>query len=470
MRLAFSVLLAASTTMATAESIKVGICQVDISPANGTPMAGYYSTRGSEGTHDPLHAKAIAFERQGSTAILISVDLISTTPEMVAESRALIEKATRVPGVNVLITATHSHTGPILSTPSSRSDAFGGSSDLARRYMANLPAKIAKAASQAFATLTPATIETSTCVEEHLAFNRRFEMADGTTGWNPGKMNSKIIKPAGPTDPRVRVAFIRSDDNARRPIAAIVNFAMHLDTVSGVLISADYPYQLSQCLKAVYGDSFLTMFVLGTCGDINHIDVSHNRPQKGFGEAARIGTRLAAATLKANESCSAIRDGRLLVGQEKVELGLPSVTKAELNTAKQTTNQVLTGMKPPPKFLDQVQAFKVIDVSERLGKPFSVEVQAIVLGPDLAFVSLPGEIFVELGLAIHKESPFRTTIIAELANGSVGYVPTKRAYEQGNYEVVAARVAAGSGEKLVESAIRQLKSLKELSSSRTDRE
>jgi hypothetical protein len=464
------VLLVASATTATAESIKVGIGQVDISPATGTPMAGYYSTRGSEGIHDPLHAKAIAFERKGSTAILVSVDLISTTPEMVAESRALIEKATRVPGVNVLITATHSHTGPILSTPGSRTDAFGGSSDLAKRYMANLPAQIAKAATQAMATLAPATIETSSCVEDQLAFNRRFEMADGTTGWNPGKMNAKIIKPAGPTDPQVRVVLIRSDDKARRPVAAIVNFAMHLDTVSGMLISADYPYQLSQCLKAVYGDSFLTMFVLGTCGDINHIDVSHDRPQKGFGEAARIGTRLAAATLKANESCMTVRDGRLLVSQEKVELALPAISRTELNAARQTATQIVTGMKPAPKFLDQVHAFKAIDVSERLGKPFSVEVQTIVLGPDLAFVSLPGEIFVELGLAIHKVSPFRSTIIAELANGSVGYVPTKRAYAQGNYEVVSARVAEGSGEKLVESAIRQLKSLKELSSSQSDRQ
>jgi neutral ceramidase len=103
-----------------------------------------------------------------------------------------------------------------------------------------------------------------------------------------------------------------------------------------------------------------------------------------------------------------------------------------------------------------VQAFKAIDVSERLGKPISVEVQVISLGSDVAWVSLPGEIFVELGLAIKAKSPFRTTVIAELANGSIGYIPTKRAYAQGNYEVISARCAEGSGEKLVESALRQL--------------
>ena len=72
-------------------------------------------------------------------------------------------------------------------------------------------------------------------------------------------------------------------------------------------------------------------------------------------------------------------------------------------------------------------------------------------------MSLPGEIFVELGLAIKKGSPFAHTLIAELANGSVGYIPDQDAYPQGNYEVVSSRCAAGSGELLVEAASRVLK-------------
>jgi len=74
---------------------------------------------------------------------------------------------------------------------------------------------------------------------------------------------------------------------------------------------------------------------------------------------------------------------------------------------------------------------------------------------------LPGEIFVELGLAVKQNSPFKHTIIAELANGSIGYVPSKRAYKQGNYEVVSARCAEGSGELLVEAALRLLRELSE---------
>jgi hypothetical protein len=48
-------------------------------------------------------------------------------------------------------------------------------------------------------------------------------------------------------------------------------------------------------------------------------------------------------------------------------------------------------------------------------------------------------------------------VIAELANGSIGYVPTRLAYPQGNYEVISARCAAGSGEKLVDAAVKQLR-------------
>ena len=91
--------------------------------------------------------------------------------------------------------------------------------------------------------------------------------------------------------------------------------------------------------------------------------------------------------------------------------------------------------------MEMVQAFKVLDVAERNGKPHDVEVQVIALGKEVAWVSLPGEIFTELGLAIKQDSPFPCTIIAELANGLVGYVPSRRAYAQGNYEVVALAAA-----------------------------
>ena len=140
-----------------------------------------------------------------------------------------------------------------------------------------------------------------------------------------------------------------------------------------------------------------------------------------------------------------------------VELPLAPVTADELAAAKRVIAAVTAEAKPAPKFMDQVQAFKAADVTARLGKPLVVEVQVITLGDELAWVSLPGEVFVQLGQQIKWGSPFRTTVIAELANGSVGYIPTRAAYAQGNYEVISARCAEGGGEKLVESALKQLR-------------
>ncbi len=60
--------------------------------------------------------------------------------------------------------------------------------------------------------------------------------------------------------------------------------------------------------------------------------------------------------------------------------------------------------------------------------------------------------YVELGLAIKRASPFAHTIVVELANGSIGCVPTRHARPQGNYEVVSARCGPGSGEMRCEAA------------------
>ena len=74
----------------------------------------------------------------------------------------------------------------------------------------------------------------------------------------------------------------------------------------------------------------------------------------------------------------------------------------------------------------------------------------------MALVGLPGEIFVELGLAIKERSPFRHTIVNELCNDSIGYVPTAKAYAEGGYEATSTPLAEGTGERLVEAALNLL--------------
>src|SRR4051794_35460061 len=437
-----------------AEPLRVGAAAEVITPPVGTPMAGYYFERAAEGVHDDLFARALVLERGETKAALVSLDLISTPLGIVEAARKEIERATGIPGRNVMIGATHAHTGPVLAGRGLRDDALGGGNDLVRRYSAALPGKIAEAVRRAGASLAPAVARAAKGEERSIAFNRRFHMTDGSVGWNPGKLNPRILKPAGPIDPEVSVVLFESASADHKPLATYVNYAVHLDNIGGLKISADMPGTLYSLLSAVKGPDMVTVYTTGCCGDINHINVNWAEPQHGFENAARMGIILAGAVLQTWPALTPVSQDTLQVKSQTVLLPLPRISPADVETARQIVARHQDPKAKQPAFLETVKAYKVLDVEARRGKPTEVEVQVIALGSDLAWVSLPGEIFVELGLAIKQDSPFAHTIIAELANGSIGYIPTRRAYVQGNYEVESARCAEGSGELLVDTAIR----------------
>jgi neutral ceramidase len=446
--------LLVSLAPACAAELRAGAAQVVITPPPGAPMAGYYYNRGADGVHDDLHAKALVFEKDGVKAALVACDLSAVPRSIVEKARGYIRSQTGIPPENVMISATHTHTGPVLLADRTRYNLQGEMRRIGEEYTAGLPAKIAEAVRLADAAMQPARVRSGVGQEDSLTFNRRFHMKDGTVGWNPGKLNPNIVRPAGPTDGSVPVVFI--EDAKGRGIAAWVNYALHLDTVGGTRYSADYPATLSHALQAAFGDGFVTVFTIGCAGNLNHIDVSTKTPQKGHTEAARIGAVLAGETLKTIKRSAAVEVPRIRSASEIVRLDVPKFTADEV--AKAQAVSATFGQKDAAPFLDLVHAGKVNDVAQRDFQPMEAEVQTIAVGP-LAFVALPGEIFVEHGLTIKNGSPFPFTAIAELANGSVGYVPDRKAYAQGAYEVVSARVVEGSGEKLAETAIRQLVSL-----------
>ena len=74
---------------------------------------------------------------------------------------------------------------------------------------------------------------------------------------------------------------------------------------------------------------------------------------------------------------------------------------------------------------------------------------------------LPGEVFVEIGLAIKRGSPYPITMIHELAYDWIRYVPDRKGFREGSYEAINTRCGPGGGEALVDSAIRCLLELHE---------
>jgi hypothetical protein len=438
-----------------ADELRVGAAAEVITPPTGAPLAGYYEHREAAGVHDDLYAKALVIERDGVKVAMVVCDLLTLPRNIVDDARRLIAEVPGIPADRVMISAAHTHTGPIVRGPSGEDPLKGDNSDTTLAYARLLPQRIAQAVRNADAKLAPATASAAVGREQHLSFNRRYFMKDGTVGWNPMKRSPKVDRPAGPIDPDVPVVYFAAVDD-KRPLAMHVSFAMHLDTVAGEQISADYPGSLASLIAKVKGPDMVTVFATGACGDINHLDNQSLEKQRGNDEAARIGIILAAEVLRTYRNLQPLADGPLRAKSVPLSLPLVELVPGDFEKAR---DFVLNQGKAKKTFLGPVWAYKVLDVAARQGKPLDVEVQVFSLGKDLAWVSVPGEFFVELGLDIKKRSPFKQTVIVELANGSIGYIPTKRAYAEGNYEPTTARCAPGSGEAVVDAAVNLLKEL-----------
>ncbi|MEZ5401738.1 MAG: hypothetical protein R2729_18840 [Bryobacteraceae bacterium] len=269
-----------------------------------------------------------------------------------------------------------------------------------------LPAKAAEAAAQAARGLGPATVRYAVGREESVCHYRRYLMKDGTVQVDPGKENPETVQPMGETDADLPVVFFD-------PAVLYINYAMRPEAVRGSRYSADYPAALARVAGKVFGAATLPMFTAGAEANVNHIDVKSAAPQKGAAEALRIGTILAGEAIKASARFESFEPAAIRLARETVRL---------------------------PARKGGVEA----------------EVQVLALDDRVAWVGLPGDVYVELGRAIKKASPYPLTIVVGHANGSAGLASTAKAYKEGGEDVEKSRLAPGAGEALAEAAIRLL--------------
>jgi neutral ceramidase len=455
--LLFSCLAAAALAgeESKAPMMRVGAAAVDITPKPGTPMAGYYRFRAVEGVRDPLYAKAIVLEQEGSLAALVTLDLVSTSRPVVEQARELIRQQSGIAPERVLISATHTHTGPQLPRDSLMDEITRANAPEGLAYMKALPLWIAEAVAKAKAGLAPAGASAAIGKVQGISFNRRV-LRDGSSQaiWQPRTIDQAKERPAGPIDPDLGLLVFERADEAKSPIAAYVNFAMHPTSLGGgQQVSADYPGVLTRLLSERNGGNLVALFANGCCGNINHTDYITGTRRT----TEQLGTALADVASKIWPQRERLTTFAPRARSAMVKLERRRFSEAQIDKAKEIARRMLT------ESLGTVPMAEAVCILETVAKqevPLEGEVQTIALSDELAIVALPGEIFVELGLAIKAVSPFRYTFIAELANGSIGYIPNLEAYPQGNYEIVSARGEAGSGERLVEAALNLLRELK----------
>jgi neutral ceramidase len=468
--------LAIPAELLAEDPLRVGVAEVDITPPLGYPMAGYYHERLATGTKDPLKAKALVWIDGNCQAALLICDLTGIAADFSLRVRRRAAEATGVPAEHIVVAGTHSHTAPDYTRDLYQHLAGDDSTGDRPRHAGRMIEAAVEAIVQAHQAAQPVVIEAGSAIQRTpVSFNRRFVMRDGSVRTWMRLDHPEVIRAAGPIDPEIGMAVVRTADGGK-PLAVLSNFALHLDTVGGTLWSADYPYFIEQGLRDELGPGVVSLFGLGCCGDINHVDPA----SKERNSTAVIGGELAGTMRAAVAGLPRLARTDLRVRNEVVRLPLEVVEPDEAAHARKQLEAIRGGAKLD--FFEQVTAYKRVLIDRLLrggpenglsdpiglglshawsniGSHIPVDVTVIAIGDELAIVCLPGEPFVELGLAIKQASPFRTTMVVELANSvEMIYLPTRVAYAGGSYEVTNSMVQPGSGELLAETAVRLLRS------------
>ena len=419
-------------------ALRAGAAQQAITPPLGCCLAGYFHERIAKRVRDDLLCRAVVLEGEGGRLALVSCDLICFPTELATEIRQAVGEATGIPVDAVLLCATHTHTGPTMGR-------IASSLPVHREWLAALPGRIVATVRQAAESMFAATLFAGRREETKVGSNRLGRLPDGSEAFS----KTGVLGPAGPIDPEVLALAIRDEEGVLR--AVVGNYAMHPDVIGGGsadFLSADWPGEVGRALAGIYGDGVVTVFLNGTCGDINHHVWEPTRlPRSGPAKAVQMGRTLAAGLMAAFETAEPLDAAR--VGACVETLAIPYFTRDE------AFRQEMEAIRAKPE--DQRIGWEkvILGASERWdmdGQTAQVPVQALRLG-DLAFVGLPGEVFVKWGLEIKHWSPARHTFVAELANGWFGYIPTTDQAQRGAYgakPILSRRLVADGGRRIAD--------------------
>jgi neutral ceramidase len=432
-----------SATQAQGE-LKAGFGAADITPEVGASIPGGFRPNPSKGVRDPLYAVACVVTDGTTPVALVGIDELFIGKHTVKQARDRIAKNTKIPGANVLVAASHTHSGgPILSCLGNEGDPG---------YEEKVGNGIAKAVEDAWAALQACELGVGLGKEDTISFNRRFLMKDGREITHPGRPGTKyhdqIVRPAGPIDPEVGVLAARKPGGA--VFGVVVNFACHCTVIGGNQFSADYVGYLRRHLKEAYGEQAQVVFLNGACGDITQVDNMSVAKEFGPEHAEMMGSKLAAEAIRTINRMTWAKTITNAVATETV----PVRIRPEPDAAAE---KPAFGLGSGP---DEVyEAERKLVAGEREKTPvIECEVQGLRVGP-LGIATNGAEYFVEYALRVKQASSHRFTWFVELANEYIGYVPTAQAFVSGGYEPRTARsskLAPEGGQKLLEGACRVL--------------
>ncbi len=415
--------------------LKAGVSLLDISPEKGVQLTGYpHCPRPNEGIHDPLYAACLYLNNGIKEVVFLTLDLLKFDKNCVKKLREAV-------GFDLMVTTSHTHSGPLVGEIYSFEYEEGIRRDDAyiEALMANLQKKILEAKAHAFDAVIGTAV--GKCgAEQGVGGNRRHK--------------------GGLCDPSVNVIGVKDMEGKVR--ACLLNYALHPTYLhaENVLVSADYPGYVRRFLHFSKPDAVF-LFAQGTSGDQSS---RYHRVAQNFEEAARVGTTLGVAVNNCLESMD--YTDTLDIEVKSIEIDLPRKAyppEDEAKSAMIAAQKRFDSLRNADYItmrnaeLDMFGAENIYYYSREIARGYQCtelpcEIQSITLG-DTIIVGVQGEIFVEYGLAIKAASKHKKTFVFELTNGGLpGYIYSPEALEEGGYEVGSSMMTENAGAVIVEGA------------------
>jgi hypothetical protein len=425
--------------------LSAGAAIANITPTDSQFLFGYpHVKRYSTGIHDPLLSSALYISDGRISLLFVANDIIFVGKSLAHHARQRIAETIPVPQDNIMISATHTHSGPItVDYLSNEADPAVPKAD--PKYLKLFEDGIVAAAVAAYHRAVPAQVGLTVANGTGVGTNRR--------------------DPSGPSDPDVPVLMVRTTEG-HRPMACMVVCSMHPTVLheDSTLVSGDFPGMTRSFLQqSLLGNDCPVLYHTGPAGNQSPRHVTRANT---FAEAERLGQLLGKAIA---EVIPHIRyDSELFLASSQQLTDLPTrpmpstdEAKAKLAKAIQRLEQLRQGNASRQEIrtaeCDEFGAEETMALAQaahegRLRQAYAsclpAEIQLLGIGP-WNFVGWPGEIFIEYALALKERYP--KTWIISLANGELqGYIVTPEAAKEGGYEASNALLSPKSGSILVE--------------------
>ena len=447
-------------------TLQAGFSRVNITPALGTPVCGYFIPRHAQGVLDELEINALALSAGEDKVVLMTADLcLIYKPEQDAICEAVCA-ATGLTPDQIVIHATHTHTGPVVNiegkdTLSSATDGVDRS-ELIREYFRFLCRKFVDAAVMALADRKPAKMGWAVGQAPNIAFVRRFRMKDGKVRTNPGVGNPDILHPIGDVDERVNV--LRFDREGAESIV-LANMGCHPDVVGGSLISGDWPTLFRHRAEKAIGN-VKAMFFNGAEGDVNHVNVNakggdlngmfhdFDDVARGYSHAIHMANVMTAAVLQVYEKVNYTNVDRIRSKLQTISVPSNMPKPEELPLARKYNELHLAGKDNEIPF-EGMELTTVVAEAGRMLRlehgpaEFPITITGVAIG-NVVLAGIPGEPFNGVGLGLKEAEGWDMVMPCCLTNGCEGYFPMKDSYDEGGYEARSSRYRAGAAEILIE--------------------